>query len=296
MRLADATSMGAVDLLVRDLDVMTAYYAEGIGLDVLENRGDTVVLGRSGQVVMRLKHTPGLPGFHRGDAGLFHTAILFDTPGDLAASVFSTARHAPRSFTGTADHLVSEAFYFDDPEGNGVELYTDRPRDQWVSAGGGQIKMASLPLDPNDYLQTHLPRSVVEGGVQHGRIDGAHVGHVHLQVGNIPEGEAFYSGVLGFDVTARMGNQALFISAGGYHHHVGLNTWNSAGAGPRAASLGLESLSIEVPTPGDLDALAHRLEGAGLEFERRSDAAHAGASLLTDDPWGTTIEISATRG
>ncbi len=288
--LPTGTSMGVVDLLVRDLDLMVAYYTEGVGLDVLQEGGDVVVLGRrsAGAVtpILRLTSRRDLPAFNRGDAGLFHTAILFDTKADLANALLSTVRHRPTSFTGSADHLVSEAFYFDDPEGNGLELYTDRPRESWTVMDGGRVKMATLPLDPNAYLEEHLPAEAASSR-------GSSVGHVHLQVGDVAEAESFYADVLGFDVTARYGDQALFVAADGYHHHLGLNTWNSRGAGPRAASLGLERLAIDVATADDLAAIKHRLDTAGLESELRSDDGAGGTRLLTADPWGTRIEILA---
>lgn len=280
-RLAQSTAMGDVELLVRDLDGVLAYYTEGVGLHVLRHEGAEAVLGRGGEPIMRLVQRSDLPEFERGEAGLFHTAIVFRDEASLARAVAGVARFAPRSFTGSADHLVSQAFYFDDPEGNGVELYVDRPREQWTRTASGGVEMASLYLDPNSFLQAHLPSAPEP------EADGAVIGHVHLQVGDIARAEQFYAGVLGFDVTARYGAQALFVAAGGYHHHIGLNTWNSAGAGPRAASLGLGQLSIAVPTPDDVDALASRLRSAGVE--RR----HDGEVLRFDDPWKTLIEVRA---
>lgn len=280
-RLAQDTAMGDVELLVRDLDGVLAYYADGVGLDVLSHDGPEAVLGRGGTPIMRLVRRTDLPEFERGEAGLFHTAILFGDEPSLARAVASVARSYPRSFTGSSDHLVSQAFYFDDPEGNGVELYADRPREQWRRTAGGGVEMATRYLDPNAFLQTHLP------GAPRPEADGAVVGHVHLQVGDIPLAEQFYAGVLGFDVTARYGTQALFVAAGGYHHHIGLNTWNSAGAGPRAASLGLGHLSIELPTTDDVDALVFRLRSNGVELR------HDGETLRFDDPWKTLIEVRA---
>ena len=278
-KLAQDTAMGDVELLVRDLDGVLAYYADGVGLDVLRHDGPEATLGRGGEPIMRLVQHSDLPEFSRGEAGLFHTAILFGDEPSLARAVASVARAYPRTFTGSADHLVSQAFYFDDPEGNGVELYVDRPREQWRRTMGGGVEMASNYLDPNTFLETHLPSA------PRAEADGAVIGHVHLQVGDIALAEQFYSGVLGFDVMARYGSQALFVAAGGYHHHIGLNTWNSAGAGPRAASLGLGQLSIELPTTDDVDALASRLRTAGLA------PRHDGETLRFDDPWSTLIEV-----
>ncbi|WP_156253521.1 VOC family protein [Pseudactinotalea terrae] len=278
-RLAQDTSMGDVELLVRDLDAVLTYYADGVGLDVLRHDGPEAVLGRGGEQIMRLVQRSDLPEFQRGEAGLFHTAILFGDEASLARAVASVARFAPRSFTGSSDHLVSQAFYFDDPEGNGVELYVDRPREQWTRHADGSVEMATAFLDPNAFLQTHLPNAPQPAA------DGAVIGHVHLQVGDIALAEQFYSGVLGFDVMARYGSQALFVAAGGYHHHIGMNTWNSQGAGPRAASLGLGQVSIELPTTDDVDALRSRLRGAGVETR------HDGQTLRFDDPWKTLIEV-----
>lgn len=284
-RLADKTAMGAVDLLVRDLDLVTAFYADGVGLDVLGQGPDRVTLGRGATAIVRLTRDADLPAFSRGSAGLFHTAILFEDRPGLAAALQGAVRHSPTSYTGAADHLVSEAFYLDDPEGNGVELYVDRPREQWTRSADGGVVMATDPLDPRAFLTAHLPgRAETDGGRP-----GADIGHVHLQVGDIPTAEAFYRDLLGFDVMARYGTQALFVSAGGYHHHLGLNTWNSRGAGPRAASLGLGRLAIEVPTGDDLDALAARLRTAGREH-RREDV-----TLLLADPWQTQIAVTASQ-
>lgn len=280
-RLAQSTAMGDVELLVRDLDGVMAYYADGVGLDVLRHDGPEAILGRGNEQIMRLVQRSDLPEFQRGEAGLFHTAILFGDQASLARSVASVARFAPRSFTGSSDHLVSEAFYFDDPEGNGVELYVDRPREQWTRHADGSVDMATIYLDPNAFLETHLPNAPKP------EADGAGIGHVHLQVGDIAQAEQFYSGVLGFDVMARYGSQALFVAAGGYHHHIGMNTWNSAGAGPRAASLGLGQVSIELPTTDDVDSLVSRLRTAGVEMR------HDGETLRFDDPWKTLIEVHA---
>ncbi|WP_159618074.1 VOC family protein [Ruania rhizosphaerae] len=284
-RLAQDTAMGTVDLLVRDLDAMIAYYATGIGLDVLEHAGPTAVLGRGRTPIVRMRAERDLPSFSRRDAGLFHTAILFDSAPALARSLASVAHFAPASFTGSADHLVSEAFYFDDPEGNGVELYLDRPREQWTRTPGGGVRMDSFPLDPNAFMREHL--ATPDQGEVPAQEPDAVIGHVHLQVGDIPTAKAFYVDTLGFAVMATFGRQAMFIAAGGYHHHIGMNTWNSAGAGPRAASLGLGQVSIEVPSIDDVTALTDRLTHAGIQ------GRHDGQTLRFDDPWNTLIEVSA---
>lgn len=280
--LAADTGMGAVTLKVADLDAMTRYYRDAVGLDVLEDVGGRVRLGRGAGDVVVLEHAPGLRHASPHDAGLYHTAIVFDTREALAAAVLHTARAHPGSYTGSADHLVSLAFYFDDPEGNGVELYWDRPRSRW-RVHGAEIEMGVDPLDANAFLRAHL----TERGAVDPRIGTAHVGHVHLQVGDLEAARAFYVDAIGFDLTARYGPQAAFASAGGYHHHIGMNTWRSAGAGRRSAGLGLGRLELVVPGADDLGALAERLGDHGVPV------GDDGKALSFEDPWGTAIVAAA---
>lgn len=209
--LAPSTSMGAVTLRVGDLDGMTRFYRDVLTLDVVAADGDTVALGRAGVPLVILQHSPDLPHAARGSAGLFHTAILFETQAALAVALASVAQHAPASFTGSADHLVSQAFYVTDPEGNGVELYWDRARTQW-SWTHGRIEMDTLYLDPNAFLGEHLTEAAVATRTE----DAASIGHVHLSVGDVRTAREFYVGRLGFDETLDYGGQALFVSAGGY--------------------------------------------------------------------------------
>ncbi len=224
---------------------------------------------------------PGCRPSNPRQAGLFHTAFLFDDGPSLAATVYRAAQDRRGIFVGSSDHLVSEAFYFTDPEGNGVELYTDRPRETWVREHG-QILMTTTFLDPNAYLRTHLDQETFDAGPSlAGR-----VGHVHLQVGDVATAHAFYVDAVGFEATLTGYSGALFASAGGYHHHVAMNVWNSAGAGPRAASLGLGDVAVTVPGREDLDALVARLRARGLEH------ADDGRSVVVHDPWGTRVTLS----
>jgi len=284
--LAADTSMGPVTLRVGNLDAMTAYYRDAVALrvldlDGLDQRGsDTVVLGRGTTPVVILKHAPELKHASPRDAGLFHTAILFDTEEALAASVYSVAQKYPNTFTGSSDHLVSKAFYFTDPEGNGVELYWDRERSSW-SWAHGTIEMGTVYLDPNAFLQQNLTESSVTDPV----IGGAQVGHVHLQVGDVASAREFYVERLGFEETATYGPSALFVSAGGYHHHMAMNTWNSAGAGPRLPALGLAQVDITVPGLDDIGALTERMRHFGVET--RDD----GQTVSFDDPWANLIRV-----
>ncbi|MDY7557386.1 VOC family protein [Cryobacterium sp. 10C3] len=154
--LAATTGMDAVTLRVGDLALMSSYYREALALDPISAQGTTVVLGRGTTPLVVLEHTPGLPVPARSQAGLFHTAILFDTSAGLAATVLQAARDQRSSFVGSADHIVSNAFYFTDPEGNGIELYVDRDRSEWVYKNG-QVQMDTLALDPSAFLQKNLP-------------------------------------------------------------------------------------------------------------------------------------------
>lgn len=279
------TSMGAVTLRVGDLEAMSTYYTHAFALDPLEerSRGREVhrVLGRGRTPLVRLVHTPDLPAVDPRQAGLFHTAFLFDDPANLAATVYRAAQQPAGWFAGASDHLVSEAFYFSDPEGNGVELYTDRPRHLWTR-NGDEIVMATDYLDPRAYLKQHLTQQAVDAG---SALAGT-VGHVHLQVGDLATARAFYVDALGFEATQTRYPGALFASAGGYHHHVAMNTWNSRGTGPRAAGLGLGNVSITVPGVADLEALEARLRARSIPF------AGDGRSVTVADPWGTQVTLA----
>ena len=275
------TAMGAVTLLVADLDAMTAYYRDAVTLRVLSADGDRVVLGRDTTPVVILEHSPVLKHAAPRSAGLFHTAILFESPRALAAALYSVARRAPGTFTGSADHLVSQAFYFTDPEGNGVELYWDRDRTQW-SWTHGQVEMDTLYLDPNGFLDEHLTEEATADPV----IGGAVVGHVHLSVGDVESAREFYVRRLGFETTAELGGSALFVSAGGYHHHMAMNTWNSAGASRRTPALGLGRVEIMLPDADDIGSVAERMEHYGVAM--RDD----GRSLAFEDPWANEIRLT----
>jgi catechol 2,3-dioxygenase len=279
--LAPETGMGAVTLLVADLDGMIRYYREGIRLELLAQEGGRAVLGRGATPIVILEHAPGLTHAASGAAGLYHTAILFDSKADLAAALHSVATKYPGTFTGSADHLVSLAFYMTDPEGNGVELYWDRDRTQW-SWTHGRVEMSSLRLDPNRFLQEHLTEAGSTGSLE--RL--AKVGHVHLSVGDVATAEHFYVQQLGFEVTTAIPGSALFVSAGGYHHHMAMNVWQSRGAGVRAPALGLGEVRIELPTDDALGATVERMRSSGVRT--RDDGLLVGF----DDPWGNRIELA----
>lgn len=277
--------MGTVMLKVGDMAKVSAYYRGALGLEIVAEADGGQYLGRAGVPVVHLAPAPGLQVASRGEAGLFHTAVLFETQADLAATVASAAQYDPAAFVGSADHLVSEAFYFTDPEGNGIELYYDKPRDTWnwdTTASGREVRMASLTLSPQAYFREHL----TEAALANLKTADAAVGHVHLQVGDTAVAESFYVDTLGFERTAGFHGQALFVSAGGYHHHMAMNVWNSRGAGPRRDTLGLGEVLIAVPSADDVAGLADRLKVAGISSH------HTGAELRFEDPWRNRLRIA----
>jgi len=293
-RLPDQTRMGLVALDVADLDGMTAFYRDVLLLEQLGAGTDSVDLGRAGEALVRLRHRPGLPRGERRSAGLFHTALLHPDAATLATVVGSVAINAPGLFTGSADHLVSQAFYLDDPEGNGVELYVDRPRAAW-QWDGDRVRMATLYLDPNDFLTRHLTdaaRDLLETAPDARPLPGAlqTVGHVHLKVGDTARAKDFYVDTLGFEVTAELPG-ALFVSAGGYHHHMAMNTWQSEGVGLRAPALGLGVVTVELPRYADLRLVAERAARNDCAV-REGDPGDASRKILElSDPWGNQVRI-----
>lgn len=272
------SAMGAVTLWVANLDVMIRYYRDAVGLEVMSELNGRAVLGHAQNEIVILEHKPMMKHASPHEAGLFHTAILFPSQAALAQAVYSVAQKHPGTFTGSADHLVSKAFYFNDPEGNGVELYWDRDRTEW-SWVHGNIEMDTIYLDPQQFLSEHLTESEVQ--------DEKRVGHVHLSVGSIPAAEDFYVKMLGFEKTLNWGGAALFVSAGGYHHHMAMNTWRSKGAGKRQLALGLGNVEIILENQDQVLETKER-----LDFNRLDSQFDSGTAKV-EDPWGNVISISA---
>lgn len=270
--------IGSIGLAVRDLETLTAFYRDALGLAVL-NRGDsTAVLGAGGVPLVQLEHQPTAKPDDQREAGLYHTAFLMPTRADLARWIQHVARtRVP--LTGASDHAVSEAFYLDDPEGNGIEVYCDRPAESWEWTGD-TLKITTDPLDVDDILR-EVPATASYAGAP----DGMRIGHMHLRVGDVARAEAFYRDALGLDVTRRRSG-ASFMSSGRYHHHIAANVWHSAGAGqrdPQRASLAWIAFEC-----ADRDAFADardRLASAGIRLSETSDG------IETADPWGTQLRV-----
>jgi catechol 2,3-dioxygenase len=230
--------IGKVTLTVNNLPLVSDYYQRVVGLHLISQDAATAQLGAGGQTLLELRTDPAARHASPGEAGLFHTAFLLPSRAALGAWLHH-AITAETRLQGASDHLVSEAIYLGDPEGNGIEIYRDRPRTEWTY-NNGLVEMATEPLDAEGLLAAGDKNweAVPEGTT---------VGHVHLQVGAIAPAEAFYSSLLGFPVTCRFPG-ATFYGAGGYHHHIATNIWNSRNAPARTTpATGLANIEIIAP-------------------------------------------------
>ena len=278
------TELGRVHLRVRDLQRAARFYTQGLGLSVLAEGPGRLRLGSEGRALLELGEASGASRPGR-TAGLYHLALLLPSRLQLARALDRLQRaHVPVS--GFADHLVSEAIYLSDPEGNGIELYRDRPRERWVEKDGGLL-MGTYALDPEGLLE-ELERAEdrQEDPQTAGPGEGARLGHVHLQVSDLAASDRFYVQVLGFQLRMHSGRSAAFVSAGGYHHHIGYNTW--AGQLARASADGTPGLgwfSIQLPDAQALGEVRARVEQAAVPFREN------GRVLRLQDPSGIEIEL-----
>ncbi len=282
-RLPDETRLGGVSLQVADLDRSLAYYERVLGFRVTARDAAHATLAAHGDdaPLVELRERAGArPMVQRGRLGLYHFAILLPDRPSLGRFVRHLGESGVRA--GAGDHLVSEAFYLTDPDGLGIEVYADRPRDTWQRVGR-ELMMATDPVDvaslvaaAGDARWTGMPAGTV-------------IGHVHLHVGDIPRAAAFYSGALGFDRTVWHYPGALFLGAGGYHHHLGTNTWAGSGAQPPGETdARLLEWTILLPDERGVEAAGASLAAAGHPAERD------GGAVVTRDPWGTAIRLRAT--
>lgn len=271
--------VGMVTLRVRNLDLVADFYRDAIGLTVMQRTPTGARLGAGGVPLLDLSRRANAPAEARNAAGLYHTAFLMPTRKDLARwLVHAASNKVPLS--GFADHLVSESVYLDDPEGNGIEVYADRAPENW-KWDGTTVAMATDPLDIDGLLTLTNSRIPDYAGAP----EGLRIGHMHLRVGDLEQADRFYGGVIGFDPT-RKRTGAAFLSSGRYHHHLGINVWQSAGAGRRDdAATGLAWFSLEVAKPEMLEAQEQRLRQAG------APAAAISNGIETADPWGTKVRL-----
>ena len=271
--------VGMVTLRVRDLDKVADYYRDAIGLTVMQRTAASARLGSGGVALLDLERRASAAREARNAAGLYHTAFLMPTRKDLARWLVHAAKNKV-PLSGFADHLVSESVYLDDPEGNGIEVYADRAPETW-KWDGGSVAMATDQLDIDGLLaltDTHTTNYAKAP-------DNLRIGHMHLRVGDLEQADRFYGGAIGFDPT-RKRSGAAFLSSGRYHHHLAINVWQSAGAGPRDdTATGLAWFSLEVATQQILEAQTLRLRQAG------APAAAIEKGIETSDPWGTKVRL-----
>ena len=273
-----ATQVGLVSLAVADLARSLDFYTTALGFALLQRDETSATLGAAGAPLLLLTEQAGArPWPTERVTGLYHFAILLPTRADLGRWL----RHwleLGLPLPGQGDHLVSEALYLRDPDGHGIEVYRDRPRETWTWANG-QVRMATDPVD----IHGLLAEAERDGAPWSGLPSGTRLGHIHLQVGDIAQAAAFYHDTLGFDIVAQLPS-ALFVSAGGYHHHLGLNIWHSRGAGPAPAdTAALRFFSLELPSAAARAAVLSRLGDAGIAY------AEQGQAIAVDDPWHNHI-------
>ncbi len=283
-RIHPESRIGAVHLSVADLHRALAFYRNALGFKVHRLTEDTAYLGAGGPDLLVLVARPEARPV-AGTTGLYHFAILVPSRRDLARSLKRLAE-TRTSVEGFADHKVSEAIYLSDPEANGIEIYWDRPRSAWYDSQG-RFHMSTDPLDLEDLLAELQDNREPWTGLQ----PETTIGHIHLRVASIPQAEAFYRDVLGFDLMARYGPAASFFSAGGYHHHIGVNTWGSLGAPPPPAdATGLRYFDIVLPNREEMLKTVERLQAAGIPVEEQE------AGFLVRDPSHNGLRLTAPSG
>ena len=272
--IAPGATVGAVELTVSELERSLAYYGETVGLEQIDRADGRASLGSAGRELVVLVEEPGARPAD-GFTGLYHLALLVPARADLARWLAHAARDRV-PLTGLSDHFVSEALYLRDPDGHGIEIYWDRPREVWE----GQVaeRMTTIALDVESLFgELEDPGSEPFDGLPPGTV----MGHVHLKVASIPETVAFYRDLLGFGLMAQLGPSAAFLSAGGYHHHLGANTWESRGAqAPPSGTAALRHATIVLPDAAERDRLLARIEESGRGVEEHVE----GPSVL--DPSG----------
>jgi len=278
MSLPDTLTLGAAALAVSDLDRSLDFYTNALGMTELARDGDTITVGTEKAPLLYLIGQAGAKQQPPRSTGLYHVAILLPTRVDLGHALIKIDRSG-WPFQGFGDHFVSEASYLADPDGNGLEIYRDRPRDTWTF-NGDMINMGTAELDvrgivgevANPQAAWKMPPETV-------------IGHMHLRVGDVSMGESFYHSLLGLDVMVKIPS-AYFFSAGGYHHHLGTNQWQSRGAGaPPADSVGLRWWTVTLPDSAAVSEVEGRMRAANIALTPVTGGFEA------NDPWGTAVRV-----
>lgn len=279
-QLHPSTQIGLVKLKISDLKRSVTFYTEVVGLRILsqtENHAELTVDGKQPLLILeQIENAVILP--ERSVAGLYHFAILVPDRISLGLSLRNLIKF--NIGVGQGDHFVSEALYISDPDNNGIEIYADRPKEMWKRDAAGEYIMTTDPVDVDGLLE------ISAGKTWSGLSEGTVIGHVHFHVSDLRKAEEFYCAILGFDVTAHYGDMALFISAGGYHHHIGLNTWAGVGAPPAPHdAVGLDYFTLVVPNHGELDTVVVQLKNAGISV------TYQDGGWFVKDPSNITIKL-----
>ena len=276
------TSVGPVSLVVPNQQRSVDFYRNVLGFFLLSEQGDAAVMGTAdGKILLTLSENPEAPPVSRRVPGLFHFAVLFPSRAALGKELAHLIK-AGWKLSGAGDHLVSEALYLDDPDGNGIELYYDRPRSVWEFEDG-KVKMDTLSVD----IESLLAEGAADTTPWTGIPNGTTMGHVHLKVNDVDAAGTFYQALLGFDLMATW-EKALFVAAGGYHHHLGLNAWVSNGSEKRPEfALGLRGFSVNFNSGSDVKAAVARLKAAGYEVDTN------GLDPFVHDPAGNGLWLHA---
>ncbi len=276
-----AMTLGHVALTVSNLSRSIEFYRDVLGFQLREEAGGVAHLTAGGEDIVVLHENPQARQV-RGTSGLYHFAVLVPSRLELAKSLKQLVE-TQWPLQGFADHLVSEAIYLPDPDGNGIEIYRDRPRADWPRLNG-QIRMATDPLDIDGLMAELDGQAEPWNGLHRQTV----LGHMHLHVGNLPQANQFYGGLIGLDLITRFGNSALFMSAGGYHHHLGLNTWAGVGAPPPPPdAIGLRYFTMKLPKPDEVGIIADRARDAGGSIEEYDEG------LLLRDPFQNGVLLTA---
>jgi catechol 2,3-dioxygenase len=279
--LSPATRLGPVHLAVTDLERSSGFYGEAIGLSVQARDNGAAALGAGGEDLVVLHEEPAASRAGGGRAGLYHFALLHPSRRALARAAQRLAVTST-PIQGASDHKFSEAIYLPDPDGNGIELYADRPREQWPEPLEALPPGGPQPLDLPGLLE--LAR---DDGPLAQADPGLVVGHIHLHVGGLEDALGFYRDVIGFEPMI-LTPSAAFVSAGGYHHHLGLNTWRGEGVAPAPRDVvGLRRWTVVLPDEGEVERVRGRVKEAGLEHEERD------GGFVVRDPWGIPLLVAA---
>ncbi len=279
-----------VQLKVSNLEQSIAYYKNIIGFNVMEQTNTSATLTFDGTTsLLSLEEVPDAQPRRRGVTGLYHFALLLPTRKDLGNFIQHIIKQNVR--VGAGDHHVSEAFYLNDPDGNGIEVYADRPEENWLWHKDGMVHMTTEQVDVQSVLRE-------ADGKWNGLPDETVMGHIHLSVASIEDSEKFYTHALGYDIVTRYGNQALFLSTGKYHHHIGLNTWESLGGVPLPENgVGLKSYTIVLDNDAQADEIKDRLAAMGAKVKLFDEAPRYGGAqaFSTVDPSGIRIVFTLLR-